>query len=256
MVGDIRNVIVIQSLSKADGNTGEILYNDVIRRRIDYLQPKAIKMTHTFFNVLDKESFVDYLKELAISSELMESGVLIHLEMHGAKDKSGLMFADKSFIDWVELANLFRDINITVNNNLYVTMATCFGRYLYQGNIYTKKAPYSGFISASKEVLESEIIDDFSLLFEVLIASGNLVNAYNDLDERGSNFYYKDVKTVYEENFEAFKKNPKHRAVVLDSAIQTIRETGQDVHNNDLVNLMYDLSLKNAYEKQTKDFLF
>lgn len=39
MVGDIRNIIVIQSLFDNETKTGEDFYNDKIRRKIDYLQP-------------------------------------------------------------------------------------------------------------------------------------------------------------------------------------------------------------------------
>ena len=121
MVGDIRNIIVIQSLFDNETKTGADLYNDTIRRKIDYLQPDRIKMKHKFFDVSSKDEFVTILEEFQITGELFEGGVLFHFEMHGLNDLSGLVFSDNSSIDWFELADLLREINIIINNNLFVT---------------------------------------------------------------------------------------------------------------------------------------
>lgn len=68
MVGDIRNIIVIQSLFDNETKTGVDLYSDTIRRKIDYLQPAVIKMTHKFFDVASKDEFVVILKDFQASA--------------------------------------------------------------------------------------------------------------------------------------------------------------------------------------------
>ncbi len=256
MVGDIRNIIVIQSLSDTDKKTGEELYNDIIKRKIDYIQPVIIKMTHKFYNILSKNNFIELLNEIIIISELMTGGVLIHLEMHGASDKSSLVFADNTNIEWEEIVDLFREINIITKNNLYITMATCYGRYLFEGVKLQKKSPYSGYISASKSVYESEILEDFSILFESLIISGNLVLSYLELEKNGSNFYYKDSKSTFEENFEAFKNNPIFKKQILDAATKTVMENGGEIADEKMSNLIYNSALNQAYNEQIKNFEF
>jgi hypothetical protein len=256
MVGDIRNIIVIQSLFDNETKTGADLYNDTIRRKIDYLQPDVIKMTHKFFDVASKDEFVAILKDFQASAEFFEGGVLFHFEMHGLNDISGLIFSDRSSINWFELADLLREINIIINNNLFITMATCFGRYLYKGAVYNKKAPYSGYISASKVVTVDEIMDNFTVLFDVLILSGNLVYAYLTLDEKGSNFFYKDLEATNEENLKQIKNDPDIKQGILDIATKSINYDGDEAPNQELIDLIYESAANKAYEEWTKNFLF
>lgn len=256
MIGDIRNIIVIQSLFDNDKKTGSELYNDTIKRKIDYLQPKEIKMTHKFFDVNSKKTFLEIFEDFQASAEFFNGGVLFHFEMHGLSDLSGLVFSDKSYIEWLELADLLREINITINNNLYVTMATCFGRFLYKGAIYNKKTPYSGYISASKEVSGNEIMEDFTVIFDELIFNGNLIYAYLELDKKGSNFYYKDLKTTCEENLIQIKNDAMIKKQILDSAMKTINFQGEDKPDEELVDLIYESAAEKAYSEWTNNFLF
>lgn len=256
MVGDIRNVIVIQSLFEKETKTGEDLYNDTIRRKIDYLQPDAIKMTHKFFDVISKDEFIAILKDFQASAEFFEGGVLFHFEMHGLNDMSGLIFSDSSSINWFELADLLREINIIINNNLFISMATCFGRYLYKGAVYNKKAPYSGYISASKAVSEYEIMDDFAMLFDELISSGNLVYAYLTLDKKGSNFFYKDLEATNEENLNQIKTDLIIKKGILDNVMNSINYQSDELPNQEMIDLIYESAANKAYEEFSKKFLF
>jgi hypothetical protein len=254
MVGDIKHIIVVQSLGNDDTKTGKMLYNDIISRSIDYND--SVDMTHKFYDINDKDSFVKILNEYAITAELMDGGILFHFEMHGSDDLSGLLFSDKSNIDWFEMTDLLREINITVKNNLYVTMATCYGRYLYKGLSFKKKCPYSGYISASREVMQYEIIDDFTFIFERLISSGNLVNAIIELDKNGTNFYYMDLKRIIEENYTEFKANFEFKNQILDDAIQQVKSQGQELPDEELVDFIYNEAMEKVFETQKNNFLF
>jgi hypothetical protein len=257
MVGDIKNIIVIQSLGSYDKKTGEELYNDTIKRHIDYTQPENLKMNHYFHDVKDKNSLIEILKYYSINTLYMNGGVLIHFEMHGSVNKDGLILADNSLITWEEITEFLRIINLNINNRLYITMATCFGRYLYLGTTLDKKSPYSGYISASKEVMVEEIMADFTLLFEILIKSGNLVFSYLELDKNGSNFYYKDSKAVFEENFETFKKNIEFKTMILKSAKEKLFEQYGNIEVNEVISeMIYHNALNEAHQNQRKSFLF
>lgn len=256
MVGDIKHIIVIQSLPKNDKKTGKELFDDIIKMHIDYKQPANLKMTREYHEVFDKDSFVEILRFYGINSEYMAGGIVIHLEMHGADNRKGLVLSDDSMIVWEEIVDLLRVINRNTKNNLYLTMATCFGRYMFEGVSQFKKSPYSGYISASKEVLPDEILNDFSIIFETLIANGNLVYSYLELDKKGSNFYYMDSERTFEMNFEAFKSNPKFRKQILDSATATVKESGGEIADEEMSNFIYDAALKQTYLLQKQNFLF
>ncbi len=65
----INQIVVIESLPDGDIMTGKELYEDVVKRHIDLLQEQAIKMTHVFFDVKTKNSFIESLKYVNTNSK-------------------------------------------------------------------------------------------------------------------------------------------------------------------------------------------
>ncbi|MNQ53372.1 hypothetical protein D3C85_674100 [compost metagenome] len=260
MVGDIKHIVVIQSLFDGDKKTGAELYNDTIRMQIEYVQAQNIKMTHSFHNVEDKETLIDILKYYGVNSAYMQGGVVIHLEIHGLGDLEGLILKNGSTINWGILSDLFREININTCNKLYITMATCYGRYLYKGVDPKKKSPYSGYISASQEVSTGEVMEDFTLLFQSLIGNGNLVKSYLELDERGSNFYYKDSERIFKENFQAVLEKLKNdfsiKNEILKDAKEQSEKSGEPVADEEMANFIFEKSLHDIYKIHSDAFKF
>lgn len=205
VVRKINHIFVIQSLDNDDKPTGEELYNDVIKRRIDLLQSEANKMTHAFFHTKDKIAFVDSLKYIQTNAPYLSGGLLIHFEIHGSADKEGLVLADGSFVIWKEVVELLRPINISTCNKLFVTLATCFGRFMYLGVDPNLKSPYQAYISASKTVKVIEVMESFNTLFEILIDCGDLVHSYLEHEKYNSPFFYKDSLTTFEDHIRSVR---------------------------------------------------
>jgi hypothetical protein len=258
-VRNINHIIVIQSLPTGDIMTGKELYDDVIKPRIDLLQKQAIKMTHNFFDCPDKNSFVDALKYVQANSAYMPGGILIHFELHGSSNKDGLVLADGAFISWKEIVELLRPINISTCNKLYITLATCYGRYLWLGIDPFQKSPYQTYISASKAVTTGEVIDKFNLLFELLIDSGDLIKAYTEHEKSGTSFYYKDSLTSFEDSVKLFLDNlrndPKCRERIVDHPVLKASLGSGKVSDKDM-----DETIKKAFayilDKQIDAFNF
>lgn len=260
MVGTIKHIIVIESLFVEDKKTGEELYNDKIKRQVDYLQSDALKMTHKFYLIGNKNAFLELLKFYEINSKYMQGGILIHLEIHGSQKLDGLILSDNSLVTWEELSDSFRGININTCNKLYITMATCFGRYLYKGVDPRKKSPYSGYISASQDVSVGEVMEDFGILFDDLIQNGNLVKAYLELESKGSNFYYKDRRRTFEENYKAFYEKMKNDSIlkidILRDAQQQAEKAGEPIADESMSKLIFDKALDDIYKLHKKAFDF
>jgi hypothetical protein len=260
MVGNIKHIVVIQSLFDEDKKTGEELYNDTIRMQIEYIQAQNIKMKHSFHNIENKEALIDILKFYGVNSAYMQGGIVIHLEIHGLDNLEGLILKNGSTISWEELSDLFRDINVNTFNKLYITMATCYGRYLYKGVDSKKKSPYSGYISASQEVTTGEVMEDFTLLFQSLIGNNNLVKSYLELDERGSNFYYKDSKRIFEENFqsviEKLKTDKSLKNEILKDAKEQSEKSGEPLADEEMGNYIFEKAIRDIYKIHSDAFKF
>ncbi|SDR83750.1 hypothetical protein SAMN05216490_0033 [Mucilaginibacter mallensis] len=258
-VGNIKHIIVIQSLFKEDFKSGSELYHDVIERRIDLLQDKSIKMTHKFYDIKDKISIIEIIKYIQANARYMQGGILIHLETHGSKNLDGLILTDGTLLSWAELIELFRPINIDTCNKLYITMATCFGRYLYKGVEAYAKSPYSGYISASKEVTTNEVIQNFELLFESLIQNGNLITAYQETEIAGSDFYYKDSETTFKENVREIRNRMRNEPdflynIVDDESMRKILFNKSTTKEE--LDYIAELAFTNLVQKQKEAFNF
>jgi len=256
LVGDVRNIIVIESLID-ERLTGRELYDDIISSKIE-TGHKPI--THKFYSVSTKTELIDVIKYYEFNASGLNGGILIHLEMHGAKDKTGLILSEKSLITWKELVDLFRPINIVTCDKLFLTMATCYGRNLYKGVDPYKKSPYSGYISASKAIYPSEIVAKYSILFEQLIDLGNLVAAYLKMEETESNFYYKDSKRTFEDSFQSYTdelmNNPEKKAKFIEDSIKEVKQAGQPTPDDKMVDSVLKQVLGDLYVKQKEAFNF
>jgi hypothetical protein len=258
MIGKIKHIIVIESLNSL--KTGEALYNDVIERRIKYFQPENDKMTHRLFQPKTKNDFIEALGFIIFNSDSVQGGLLIHLEMHGSNDLNGLILADDTLIRWSELTDLFREINIKMCDKLFITMATCFGRHLYKGGDAKLKSPYSGYISASSEVVVEEVMRDFTILFESLIDTRNIVESYLHLDSKGSNFFYKDSLGVFEDSFKLtlanMKADPKIKEDILKFASEQARKDGIPSINEQMLDFIFHKVVRDAYKRQKEAYIF
>jgi len=256
MIGDINHIIVIESLLN-ERETGTELYNDIIIRNIDYRKSNITTKLH---KVNTKEEFKNLLIYYHANSSYLNGGILLHLEMHGENQLTGLVLADGSLLIWEELVTLFRPINVNSCNNLYITMATCNGRFLYKGVHPYDKSPYSCYISASGTVTNQEIIEQFSLLFERLINNGNLVNSYLEMEMHGTKFYYKDSKATFEEAFQVtakhFLNDPEIRNEILEETRKQVEKEGLQMPPDYPFEFIAKMALKDTYARHKKAFEF
>ena len=203
----INSIVIIESLFDDDQKTGTELYNDRVKGYIEY--HRRDEMHHELQNISSKTEFIELLKELTDKIDEYPPGLLIHVEAHGSSDKSGIVFSDSSLATWKEIQDSFISLNVKLNNQLYISLATCFGRNFYKTIDYNKKSPFRAFISASAEVYPDEIIEDYGQIFEELIDSGDLIKAYISADQKGTRFFYKDARVVTTESYFSLEEKLK-----------------------------------------------
>ena len=94
---------------------------------------------------------------------------IIHFETHGSVD--GICLSNNDIIEWKELQKVFIEINFLCENNLFITMATCYGGYIYKAISPRERAPFWGFVGAFEEVYPYEILFNFSAFYEEFLKS-------------------------------------------------------------------------------------
>ncbi len=174
-------IYIIESLFQEDIKTGALLYNDVIKWKTyshEILQSEYIETP-------DVQSFEDSLNRI-YSETLKGTLPFIHFEIHGHVLKGGFVLRSKELISWNSLASLTRKINISTNNNLIISLATCFGAYFLNSLDINEVAPFACCVSTTDKITANEIQQDFTSFFETVLTTTSFNLAVKELNKSNS----------------------------------------------------------------------
>lgn len=107
-----------------------------------------------------------------IKRDVLNGGVypLLHFEAHG--NRTGLEVGKGSsqvIVKWQEIADELRKINVLTRNNLMLSIASCYGSYIFKGVDPGERAPFFGFIAPLAEVLPDEIAEGYYQFYDRII---------------------------------------------------------------------------------------
>lgn len=217
----IHNIFIIESIPDDERQTGMELYNDVIKP-YSVFHKNNTPLNHTHVKVKSKKDFIEYLKYLESVVPNMNLGLLIHIESHGSKE--GIHFANEEMISWQELKGYLISLNFIADNKLYVSMANCFGRFLYHTIDTSENAPFCAFLSANKVIDPSEIVDFYNPFFDNLIKERDFILAYKACENYESKFYYKDVELLLDETLMNWEQEMKSNLETKNEFYENIRK--------------------------------
>ncbi|RPA66886.1 hypothetical protein EF405_19070 [Cyclobacteriaceae bacterium YHN15] len=201
MAFEFNKIYVIESLVKGE-RTGQELYNSVIR----WFEDRR-GIGSEFYSVGSKEELISLLEE--ISSNCVSNGFkpLIHFEIHGLKDKSGLALVDDS-ISWDNLSYFLRKINEASRWNLNLTMAVCYGNYFLKTLSPTKPSPVAGFVGSFEEITEGDFVPRFEDFYSTLRDTLSLDHAINAMMDQNRQFVkgfsYIDARRIFSEVYNMY----------------------------------------------------
>lgn len=188
---------VIESLPDSEIQTGQILYEDIVRR-----SSERTGLHHTKLLKLDnRTSFIEGLNTIELYAK-KGFHPFIHFEIHGDNQKNGLILKSGEIIYWNELASLTRQINIITNNNLVVSLATCYGAYFLTEIKIIEAAPFCGCVATTGLLYEDEIITRFTIFFETLFEATNFdlaVDRLNNTDGLQYKFKFITAEELFED---------------------------------------------------------
>lgn len=184
---------VIESLGEDDQATGSELYNDIIRRRCDQQNQHA-----DLFCCSNLREMEDVLYALISITGSEQCHPLIHFESHG--NARGLICQSGELFSWNRLCNFLRKINRNCRNNLYVSVASCYGGHIQHGLKITELCPFRAFIGPQKEVTGYDLLTDFTTFFETLFKTNSFDKALQrlNLEEDSSSYYFFTAETFFD----------------------------------------------------------
>ncbi|MBX0290129.1 hypothetical protein K3G63_06745 [Hymenobacter sp. HSC-4F20] len=186
---------VVESLPKHEKQTGTILFNDLIKRKTD----QSNILTSALEPVNRKRNLVRFLKRVEDYVEQKAQLPYLHFEVHGSR--TGLELASGETMSWEELAGYLRNINIATRNNLVVSLASCYGGYMFTEISPIVEAPFCGIIGPLSKVGMGEIEEGFYNFFENMLTGDGLENAIqalNEVNPSNPKFQFVPAEAVFE----------------------------------------------------------
>lgn len=174
---NFNRIYIIESLQPGERQTGTELHNDLLRweslQHPDFESILINPVTHDdFLNLLDE-----------IYGKCTNDGIapILHFEIHGAADQSGLVLTSHELVRWEELSDKLRPINHFLKNGLFITMGVCHGCYFMSTDVISKPSIFQGIVASFDKLYNGDIYIQFYAFYEELFSSFDLNSAYSKL---------------------------------------------------------------------------
>lgn len=187
-------IYIIESLQPDDHLTGTDLHNDLLRWK-SYNHPDFESVLRTPVNRSEFFAVFDEILEKCINEGMSP---IIHFEIHGAVDYSGLVLTSGELVTWEELSDKIRPINYQLKNGLFLTMGVCHGCYFMSKDVVDQPSLFQGIVASFDVLYEDDISVQFYSFYEELFTSFDLNKAYIKLIEANTKATNPEEKLNYE----------------------------------------------------------
>lgn len=186
-------VYIIESLQSDDILTGTKLHNELLKWK---------SISHPGFesvlkNPVNRDDFFSVFDEILSKCINENVSPIIHFEIHGASDQSGLVLSSRELVTWEELSHKIRPINHQLKNGLFITMGVCHGCYFLSKDVVDQPSLFQGIVASFDHLYERDIYIQFSSFYEELFTSFDISKAYEKLIEANPNAKCPDLGINY-----------------------------------------------------------
>ena len=137
-------------------------------------------------------NFLDRIRE-SVSSGLRP---ILHLDMHGHKDKGLEIGATGEFAPWPSLVEKLRPINVATGNNLCVLITACHGLYLITPISIFEPTPFFALLAPQEEIRIAELEDAVGPFYRELIETRDAAHAFSMLSGKFKYFHSEKMLVV------------------------------------------------------------
>ncbi len=171
-------IVVLESLPDVEKRTGRLIFQDLEIITI----PLDVDITVEYQAFESKHEMDAILTQLSHEAITYNDYPILHIEAHGSDDKKSLVLNSGEFVDWFELENSFRTLNLATKGNLLIVMATCFGAYVNSVVSLLDRAPFWGVIGPEHEVYPDEIFSGLTKFYSSIFAKRTGGDLYQTLN--------------------------------------------------------------------------
>lgn len=252
-------IFIIQSLSSNERPTGR-----EIESKIKYLSYKDLPINVQLIDVHTSDELIGALIEI---NAVIPKGILpfIHFEIHGSKQ--GFILSNNELVEWNKIKDTLLTINKSTKNNLFISLATCYGGYLL--NIYKpwEPCPFYGYIGPTEEVYNRDLEASYSVFFEILLTLNDFAKAIEMLqmtvDGNSGKYAFLNCYGYFDRLMKLYKEeneNPKVISRRTNDIIKKYKERNpQGILTNkelrrEVAKLLFNKAEDHEFEKMRKIF--
>ncbi len=173
-------IVIIQSLVPVDDElTGTKLHDELETLTVC----RDISLDVELVNVHHKQDLLEALNKLEQQAKNDASYPLIHFEIHGSDDATGLILSSNAYVGWSELKKPLTNINVACKLNLIIVLSVCYGAHLLNILQPTDQAPFWCLIGPIETVGSELIFKSFKEFYHTLISTGRGIDAFRSLEK-------------------------------------------------------------------------
>lgn len=174
---NVNSLLILESLPSGDAHTGTYLNDDLAAE----LRQQSVPVG--FGTIGSRAAFWKAMDWMRNPQTAGKHRFILHIEAHGAADRSGLAFAPSGDVmPWAEFVDLVREVNRQCLNNLVVVMACCHGFHSILDVSIKDLTPFCTLIGPSEVVTAGLIQQEFPKFYRTLFATNDFNAALGGLD--------------------------------------------------------------------------
>ncbi len=178
----------------------------------------------------------------------------LHFEMHGSKNKDGLILKTGELVKWDMIYKGLQSINITSKNNLFISMASCYGAYLIKAyKKVNEPCPFYGFIGPLNNIGERDLEDSYENYFTKLLDTKDFTRAIKELKasniDNPNEYIFLNSDAYFDLIIDNLQKKDEKSKTFKD-LYKSARNDKRFSHvsNNILRNVLYDTQSTEEYK--------
>lgn len=188
---------IIESLPEEE-RTGKVLEQSLKGMEKLVLGPEKIHYHYVF----SKSDLTNLLIDISLNAS--NTYPIIHFEIHGCEN--GLYMHSGEVFSWKELAIYLRFINVNTKNNLFITMAVCFGARFLAALDGSLPSPCWGFVGSFEPLIVANLKICYNRFYEVFLMNYDVNESLKMLTEEHHDWLEKN-RAWLEENKDYLKEN-------------------------------------------------
>lgn len=240
-------IFILQSLPFDEPQTGRHLHDDLLARKTSQMEGFYVEL----INFKTKAELGIIIKSIgqAISPGGMRP--YLHFEVHGSP--SGLVTSGSDLVTWNDLYQYFVTINEILQNQLFVSFATCYGAYIFQVIDPLERSPLFAFIGPPKVAYVTDLEADFFEYFDVLLDTHDFNRAIDALNQGSSEvnkYVFNSSESIFDEVVGNLLKLYQTRPARRNKIESMVKEAWKFPENRKVYSKEY---LRNHFGKMLDD---